>query len=196
MALNSSPSEFACLEDFTTLLLQQQNCPIEKDVFKHLWKVYLLNPEGENETQIEEKRAQNRIALQLLRFATKINPGFLEDKKHALMDHTRKISQQADVDWLLFREGLITFQRLVTIVEVDDVTFLNNCIKSLIKYRFCKRKTDWFCAAEEVVNAIFGLLDFPERHSEYLIHELSKGLTSDIPDEECPSKSTHNDFIL
>ena len=200
--MNSTPSELACLEDFVVMLLQQTGCPIEKEAFKYLWKTYVQQPaEG---PQYEEQRAESRAALQLLTFASKVHPTILEDKKKALMEHTLKAAQCMDVDWLLFREEMFAFQRATTAVEEEDVAFLNNAIKTLIRYRDCMRKMDWFCAAEEVVNTIFAFLDYPERHTEYIIHDLRKpfvpGSYKGVPEsgmKENPARcGTCNYFVV
>lgn len=177
--MNSSSSELACLEDFVSMLLQQSACPIEKEVFKYLWKTYIQQPaEG---LEYETQREKSRAALQLLTFASRVHSSLLEDRKKALMEHTLKCAQWADADWLLFRDGMIAFQQATTEIEEEDVVFLNSAIKVLIRCRNCKRKMDWFCAAEEIVNCIFAMLDYPERHAEYLIHELAKPFLGDVP---------------
>jgi condensin complex subunit 1 len=177
--MNSSSSELACLEDFVVMLLQQTVCPIEKEVFKYLWKKYTQQAvEG---SEYEKQREESRAALQLLTFASKVHPILLEDRKKALMEHTLKSVQKADADWLLFRDGIVSFQQAVGEVEEEDVMFLNSAIKALIKYRNTKRKMDWFCAAEEIVNCVFDVLDYPERHAEYIIHELSKNFVGEVP---------------
>ena len=170
----STPSELACLEDFLTNLLQQQHCPIGKDVFKYLWATYVKQPPSDDPAKYEEKRAENRAALQLLTYCSKVHNSILEEKKRALMEHTLKAAQNPDIDWLLFREEMNAFQKIVKAVEPVDVEFLNKAINTLIEFRHCPRTMDWFCAAEEVINTIFALLDYPERHSEYIIHELSR----------------------
>jgi len=195
--LNSTASELACLEDFITLLLQQNPCPIEKEVFKFIWKTYIQ--QASEGPLYEKQRAESRAALQLLTFVTKVHQSLLEDKKKSLMEHTIKTAQCADVDWLLFREELIAFQRATTSVEEEDVIFLNNAIKVLIKYRNGARKMDWFCAAEEIVNTIFSLLDYPERHCEYIIHELSRPFVTNsriVPESGLKENAPHGNGIF
>ena len=172
------------------MLLQQLPCPIEKEVFKFLWKIYVQQPSEENKEQSEGIREMNRAALKLLTYCAKVHASILEDKKRALMEHTIRTAQNPDIDWLLFKEEINAFQKTIGTVEQEDVAFLNSIIKILIKNRFCPRKMDWFCAAEETINAIFGLLDYPERHSEYMLHELSRAFINNSTDIPSEAKST------
>jgi hypothetical protein len=174
LAMHASASELACLEDLLKLILDQTPCPVEKDVFKHLWKIYMQEPIAEDPKRYEEMRGETRAALQLLTYSIKGPNNVLEGMKPALMEHTLKVVQYADVDWLLFRDELSAFQRIVGDLQKEDVVFLNNAIMALIKYRHSPRKMEWFCGAQELINALFALLDYPEPHTEYLIHELNK----------------------
>ncbi len=157
------------------MLLQQSANPIEKEVYRFLWGKYVQDPAASDPTKSDALRCESRAALQLLAYCSRVFPAILDGKKHELMEYTLHATQCHEVDWMLFREEISAFQRITTNVEQEDVEFLNSAMKALIRQRKGSRRMEWFCAAEEVVNTVFALLDYPERHSEFLIHELSRG---------------------
>lgn len=197
LLMESTMTEATSLEELFNHLIDWNNQIEEKEkdkkkdlfiisnmVFKSLWDLFLSGISGIN------SKYEMRCALQILRICSSKNKEIITQKFDSFSNILTSFTKKKTVDWIVVKEISIIIEK-----SKDNSTRTNNMIK-VFMYLLIKTQgttdTEWFAAAEQIINMIFVLKRDPDNYSQYLIVRLSKFLYEKI-DEKEPQNS---EFVI
>ena len=188
-------TDLTCLEELLKRLLASG--AVDHKVTKHLISTYAKQdfsaldgmPTEEQRARLYHARLEQRHALQILRMITAGNPLKTADAKGPLMKSSLEFARFASPDFILIKEAVMIFQcqlasspaaSLDTASE-DDKRYIFTMMQVLMT-TFGTIDTEWLCAAEAVLNAIFGLRSRnAHEYARMLIERLSRQMAKASP---------------
>ena len=205
----SSLTEATSLEELLNFMNDWNNQIEEKDrekkkdmyqiptaVYKNLWEIFMncLHDPLHNKNEM-------RCSIQILRICFSKNREALTQKFDSFHNILASfIKKKNTLDWIIVKEIGIILEKS----NESDKKLIKILIHLLITYHG-NFDTEWFCAAEQVINLIFALKkDEPEPLTKYLILKVSQFLYEKKSEENhiqainlpmTPDKNTQNTQI-
>mmetsp|Transcript_10623 Transcript_10623/g.9190 ORF Transcript_10623/g.9190 Transcript_10623/m.9190 type:complete len:400 (+) Transcript_10623:1396-2595(+) len=154
-------------------------------VFKILWNIFLVgfqnmekvNFEEEVEQKHKEEKQSVRSALEILRVVYSKKKDILDDKLESFNIILKSFIKNHNPDWIFCKE-------IASILEISKessprtTAIIKNLILLVIKWHGTT-DSEWYCAAEALINLVFSIKSNPEALIQYLLLHCTRFLVGD-----------------
>lgn len=168
----SNLTEATSLEELLSFMIDWNNQIEEKDkekkrdlyqispnVYKNLWETFT---KGLNEPFPNKK--EMRAALQILRICFSKNKEALVQKFDGFVNILSSSQKKRSIDWIIVKEFALILEK-----SADNHSKLTKTLVKILIDSHGTADTEWFCAAEQIINMIFSFKADPETLSKGIL---------------------------